>query len=421
MKSKMLLLCQVALLVTLPLSTGLALAQQAATQTPSYQVVNLGTPLGGPFALAQTISLQGFVAGYASLPGDLTEHAVLWQTNGTTDLGALGGQNSAVLGNLSGYAETATPDPLNQDFCETGTHHVCLAFTLVNGKEVALPTLGGTAAAAYGNNALGQVVGVSLTSAHDPSCLTGGQPVAPSYQIQQAAPAVWQNGAVTGLPLFSGDSSGSANADNDLGQITGFSGDCSSNPSAHALLWDHGRVTNLGSLGGAKNNNPSAINDLGQITGGSDLSGDSVQHAFLWTNGKMEDLGTLPGDSSSYGSSINNLGQIVGQSCDLNNNCHAFLWQNNKMTDLNTRIPANSSLSLYDGVTISDLGIVGGYAVDESAATAPAFVLLPVTGGSAQAAAPRLETAPRVSMPDSLRSQVQHGIRPRGARRVGAN
>jgi hypothetical protein len=91
------------------------------------------------------------------------------------------------------------------------------------------------------------------------------------------------------------------------------------------------------------------------------------------------------------------------------------------MTDLNTRIPANSSLSLYDGVTISDLGIVGGYAVDESAATAPAFVLLPEIGGSAQAAAPRMETAPRVSMPDSLRSQVQHGIRPRGARRVGLN
>ena len=182
MKLKMLSLCQVALLVTLSLSTGLALAQQAAIQPRSYQVVNLGTPLGGPFALAQTISLQGFVAGYASLQGDMTEHALLWNTNGTTDLGTLGGSNSAVLGNLSGYSETATPDPLNQDFCETGTHHVCLAFTLVNGKEVALPTLGGTAAAAYGNNSLGQVVGVSLTRAHDASCLTGGQPVAPAYR-----------------------------------------------------------------------------------------------------------------------------------------------------------------------------------------------------------------------------------------------
>ncbi len=417
MKLKMLSLCQVALLVTLSLSTGLALAQQAAIQPRSYQVVNLGTPLGGPFALAQTISLQGFVAGYASLQGDMTEHALLWNTNGTTDLGTLGGSNSAVLGNLSGYSETATPDPLNQDFCETGTHHVCLAFTLVNGKEVALPTLGGTAAAAYGNNSLGQVVGVSLTRAHDASCLTGGQPVAPAYEIQQAVPAVWQNGAVTSLPMFSGDSNGSANADNDLGQITGASGDCSSNPNAHALLWNHGKVTNLGSLGGSMNNIPAAINNLGQITGGSDLAGDTVQHAFLYTNGKMEDLGTLPGDSSSYGSSINNLGQIVGQSCDLNNNCHAFLWQNNKMIDLNTLIPANSSLSLYDGVTINDLGVVGGYAVDQSASTAPAFLLIPQLAGSAQS--PRIEAAPHVSLPENLRPQIQHGIRPRTARRIG--
>jgi probable HAF family extracellular repeat protein len=417
MKSKILLPCQVALLVTLPLSTGLAPAQQAAIQPPGYTVVNLGTPLGGPFALAQTIGLEGFVAGYASLPGDVTTHAVFWRPNGITDLGTLGGQNSEVLGNLSGYAETATPDPLNQDFCQTGTHLVCQAFTLVNGKEVSLPTLGGTAAVAFDNNTLGQVVGVSLTSGHDPSCLVNSQPVAPAYEIQQAVPAVWQNGAVTTLPMFSGDSNGAATADNDLGQITGSSGDCSSHPNAHALLWDHGKVINLGSLGGAINNNPAAINNLGQITGGSDLSGDSIQHAFLWTNGVMQDLGTLPGDSSSYGNSINNLGQIVGQSCDLNNHCHAFLWQKGKMTDLNTLIPANSQLSLYSGMTIDDLGVVGGYAVDQSTATAPAFVLTPSFGSSAQA--PRMEAAPRVSMPESLRSQIQHGMRARGARRIG--
>jgi probable HAF family extracellular repeat protein len=131
----------------------------------------------------------------------------------------------------------------------------------------------------------------------------------------------------------------------------------------------------------------------------------------------MQDLGTLPGDSSSYANSINNLGQIVGQSCDLNNHCHAFLWQKGKMTDLNTLIPANSQLSLYSGMTIDDLGVVGGYTVDQSTATAPAFVLTPSFGRSAQA--PRIEAAPRVSMPESLRSQIQHGMRARGARRIG--
>jgi probable HAF family extracellular repeat protein len=133
----------------------------------------------------------------------------------------------------------------------------------------------------------------------------------------------------------------------------------------------------------------------------------------------MQDLGTLPGDSSSFGSSINNSGQIVGQSCDTNNQCHAFLWQNGKMTDLNTLISANSQLSLYSAVTIDDLGIVGGYAVDQSTGTAPAFVLFPTFGTSVQA--PSTQSVPRVAMPESLRPQIQHGMRAPGPRRIGPN
>jgi uncharacterized membrane protein len=111
-----------------------------------------------------------------------------------------------------GFSETATKDPLAQDFCGTGTHLTCLAFTIVNQTAVALPTLGGTSAIAFGNNDLGQVVSVSLTTANDPSCLFGGQPQRPYFDIQQALPAVWQNGKVTTLPLLAGDSNGSANS-----------------------------------------------------------------------------------------------------------------------------------------------------------------------------------------------------------------
>ena len=92
-----------------------------------------------------------------------------------------------------------------------GTHLTCQALTVVNQKEVALPTLGGTGGTAFSNNDLGQVVGESLTSIQDAGCLVGGQPQPPVYQVQQGLPVVWQNGKVTALPLFTGDSDGLAN------------------------------------------------------------------------------------------------------------------------------------------------------------------------------------------------------------------
>ena len=112
MNVKMLL--PVALLATLSLSSGVALGQRAATPAVSYEVINLGTPLGGTFAIGQTLSLEGFVAGYSTLPGDTTQHVVLWRPNGTKDLGTFGGPNSVLYGNLSGFSETATPDALAQ-------------------------------------------------------------------------------------------------------------------------------------------------------------------------------------------------------------------------------------------------------------------------------------------------------------------
>ena len=415
MNQKMLL--PVALLATLTSSVGVALGQQPAAPHLGYDVINLGTPLGGTFANAQTLSLQGFVAGWANLTGDVAEHAVLWRINGIKDLGTLGGTNSAVLGNLSGFSETATPDPLGQDFCLQGTHLTCQAITVVNQREVALPTLGGTGGTAFGNNDLGQVVGESLTAVQDAGCLVGGQPQPPAYQVQQGLPVVWQNGKVNPLPLFSGDSDGLANGNNDLGQIVGSTGSCFANPAAHAVLWSNGQVIDLGNLGGAKNHQPVAINNLGQITGGSGLPGDLAQHAFLWQKGVMTDLGTLPGDMYSLGSSINNLGQIVGYSCDVNFNCRAVLWENGSIVDLNTLIPADSNLVLNYAATIDDLGIIAGYAVDPNTGTDPAFVLYPNFGGFAQIH--RREATSKVATPDNLRTMMQQRLKARGARRTG--
>jgi probable HAF family extracellular repeat protein len=413
LKSNKLLLCALAALVIAPYSTVVALGQQ-----PAYDVINLGTPLGGSFAISGGISPLGFLGGYANVTGDASQHAVLWYINKTKDLGTLGGPNSALLNQFSGFSETATKDPLGQDWCETGTGLTCLPITVKNGHAVSLPLLGGNNGVGSGNNDLGQVAGSSQTKTLDPSCLVGGEPVSPAFQTQQAVPVVWTNGRARQLPLPSGDSEGSANAINNLGQATGSTGDCITTPASHALLWKNGKTIDLGNLGGVYNN-PFAINDLTQVTGASDLAGDLNSHAFLWQDGVMKDLGTLPGDYYSAGFSINNRGQVVGQSCDATfSTCRGFLWQNGKMTDLNTLIPATSPLYIYLAATIDDVGVIVGYAYDQTANSSPAFVAIPTWTGLG-ASTVRSEAAPKVPLPEAVRAQIQQNMKKRAARRIG--
>jgi probable HAF family extracellular repeat protein len=412
-KSKKFLLCA----MTTLFATATALGQQAG-----YDVINLGTPLGGNFAIAGGISPAGFLGGYANLPNNVNQHAVLWYINKTKDLGTFGGLNSALVNQFTGFSETATKDPLGQNWCETGTGLICLPITVKNGKAVALPLLGGNNGSGFGNNDLGQVAGSSQTTTLDPSCLVSGEPVSPDFQTQQAVPVVWTKERALQLPLLPGDSEGSANAINNLGQATGATGDCLTAPAAHAVLWKDGKTINLGNLGGMLYTNPFAINDRTQVTGTADLPGDLTSHAFLWQNGVMNDLGTLPGDYYSVGYSINNLGQVVGQSCDANFNCRAVLWQNGKVTDLNTLIPSTSPLYLYLAATIDDFGVIVGYASDQTANTAPAFVAIPkfIFGNLDPSSSPEhREAVSKVVLPEVLRTQIHQNMKKRGARRIG--
>jgi probable HAF family extracellular repeat protein len=406
-----------ALLTALPPAFG-----QQATTNSSYYVINLGTPLGGNLGFAAGASASGSIAGYANLTGNTAQHAVLWYANTTKDLGTLGGSNSALLNQFSGFSENSTTDPLGQDYCGTSTGLICLPITATSGKAVQLPLLGGYNGAGFGNNDLGQVAGVAQTTYQDPRCLVNGQPVKPFAQVQQAVPVVWTNGSIRQLPLYSGDSEGSANAINNLGQATGTTGDCVKAPTAHGVVWLNGQPVNLGNLGGALNTNPFAINDLTQITGTSDIAGDQTSHAFLWQNGKMQDLGTLPGDTYSVGYSINNFGQIVGQSCNASNQCRAFFWQKGTMTDLNSLVPANSPLYLYLAAAIDEFGVIAGYAIDQSASNSPAFVAVPELFGlspTESSAARNNPAVPRMALPETVRAQMRQDLRTRGVQRSG--
>jgi probable HAF family extracellular repeat protein len=220
----------------------------------------------------------------------------------------------------------------------TGWQNLQLGFVWQNGVMTALPTLGGNNGEATGVNNLGQVVGFAETATQDPNC------VPPQVLDINAAVWGPKKGEVHALPPFTGDVLSAAAGINDNGDVVGGSGTCgiieSGALSVHAVVWRNGLVFNLPGLGGVMNNVALAINNAGQIAGISDPPGDATTYAGLWQNGAMTTLGPLPGDVMSTAYDINAQGQVVGDSCDANFNCRAFLWDKGVMMDLNSLIPS---------------------------------------------------------------------------------
>jgi probable HAF family extracellular repeat protein len=347
-----------------------------------YAITDLGT-LGGTFSQATGINNRGSVSGYSLLPGDQVLHAFLWQERVFTDLGTLGGPNSATFeapvvndrSAVSGFSDTSTPDPNGEDFCGFGTNLICLPFVWQRGVLTALPTLGGNNGIPTEINNQGQVVGVAEKTTPDQTCV-------PPFFLQLGA-VVWQNGHAQELPPFPGDPDAVALGINDKGQAVGWSGPCTGvfGNSFHALLWENGTATDLGNLGGATGNSAADINNQGQVVGSSNLPGDTTGHAFLWQNGVMTDLGTLPGDVSSQSLGINNQGQVVGLSFDASGNVRGFLWQNGVMTDVNTLIRPGSPLSVLEALGINNRGQIAGYALVIATGEVHGFLATPCGEG----------------------------------------
>src|SRR5579863_859911 len=73
-------------------------------------------------------------------------------------------------GEAVGYSELAVLDPDGEDVCAFGTHHECRAFLWKKGHMRALPTLGGNNAQASAMNNRGQITGFAETTTPDPGC-----------------------------------------------------------------------------------------------------------------------------------------------------------------------------------------------------------------------------------------------------------
>jgi len=215
-----------------------------------------------------------------------------------------------------------------------------------------LGTLGGDTSRACGINDSGQVVGTSFN------------------KDGVECGFLWSNGEMTNLGADC-----LAYKINNQGQILGY------NTIIKNFIWDNGVFIPLGSylaLG---------LNDLGEAVGFKEYN--HVCYATLWQDDQIINLGVLEGHSGpSFAMSINNNTKVVGYSWPVDGQCQAFLWEDGTMTalggDLETAQDINDaghiigSLGmmigeeyhrhgyLLDGDTITDLGDVGLYMINNS-------------------------------------------------------
>jgi probable HAF family extracellular repeat protein len=232
-------------------------------------------------------------------------------------------------------------------------------------------------------------VGWAETGVHDPTCCC--------TQVLQFLPAVWDLGSgdqIHDLPLIPGDSSGSATAINDNGQVVGISGICDQavgrHTAKHAVLWENGTVRDIYPDAPAPWwNTPTAINQRGDIVG---FAGDpafvegDILHAFIWT--KEDGIRQLKPlkhrtpehvDTEAYG--INEARQVVGVSCDADLvDCRAVIWDHSSnATDLND-FKGSYSGFLALAKDINNKGEITGRAIDPSTGSLIAYLAVPAGG-----------------------------------------
>jgi probable HAF family extracellular repeat protein len=359
-------------------------APVALLAAPAYHVDNLPA-FGGARNQGNSINDAGTVGGFSTRPGDLHRHATLWTADGAVDLGTLGGPNSSIAwpeknlhGRLVGISQTATPDPLGENwscapfFQIDRTGYTCRGFVYEAGHMRALPTLGGNHGYATDANNRGQIVGWAETTVRDPTCEGAGP--GKSGQVLQFLPVIYGpgEGAIHALPLLPGDSSGSAVAINDQGTIVGISGACDQAvgrySAAHAVLWDSRNASvvdiGAGALTAPFWNTPVAINNNGDVVG---FAGDStdptgnITHAFIWTrSGGVQFLSNAPDDNSTA-TGINDAGQVVGYLAVADGSLHAFVWDTSHgLKDLNDSGETDYSGIIVLANDINNAGVITG-------------------------------------------------------------
>jgi probable HAF family extracellular repeat protein len=425
------------LLCAAPLWAASATVLAAEPAAPAYIVYDTGT-LGGTVAFGSGINELGWVSGAATEPSGAL-HAALWSPGSVTDLGTLGGSNSAVEwpvknnhGLVVGISETALADPLGESFsCGAfiaTNGHTCLPFLWQNGTLSALPLLGGNNGFATAINNGGVAVGWAETALHDHSCVA---PQRLQFEAVQWGPGVAAPRVLAPLPS---DSSSAATAINDAGEVVGISGDCDVAVGAfsarHAVLWLNGRPLKLATLGGQGWNTPMAISNSGIIVGFSDTPGDVAAgvltpnfQAALWTaGGGIVNLHALPGDALAEATGVNDFGRIIGTSIAASGAQRAFVWDSGRMYDLNELVQPDAPLYLLASGDINDRGALTGLGCIMVAGQCGAlhtFVAIVAPAGGGAHAAEEAMRRERPALSGQMRALLERQRR-FGARRAQA-
>lgn len=322
-------------------------------------------------SIATGINADGQVVGnstYYVNGAEAGQRAFVWRNGVMTNLGSLG-VNASGVGNSAAVAINAGGQVVgNSNYFVNGADMGSRAFVWRDGVMTNLGMLG-TSTTGVGSSTAVAINASGLVAGNSDDYTTG------AYKGSRAF--IWRDGVMTSLGSLGtnsfGNGSSAAVALNAGGQVAGNSLYYVNgvNKGQRAFVWQNGVMTNLGSFGGDSTGMGSSLvaglNDSGQVAGTSSLYVNGVnkgQRAFVWSNGVMTNLGTLGADSSGNASStawaINASGQVVGLSAVYANGANlgnrAFLYNDGKMFRLDTFAPSGWVWNIASG--INDFGQV---------------------------------------------------------------